>query len=162
MLEWLRPDLYVELINRISLTDLHQRGVRGLVVDLDNTITEWNQDTVPLEITRWLATVPTFGMRICLVSNNGERRVCKLANALGVGCVFKAGKPRRRAFRQAMNLMGTGLDDTAVIGDQIFTDVLGGKRMGLFTILVAPLNRREFLGTRLVRQVERLILRQLY
>lgn len=161
MLELLRPDLYVESLNQIPLVDLRKRGIKGLIIDLDNTITEWNRDMVHPEITRWLSALPEHGIGVCLVSNNGEQRVNKVANSLGIACVFKAGKPRRRAFRQAMSLMGTKQDNTAVIGDQIFTDVLGGNRLGLYTILVVPLNRREFVGTRLVRQVERLVLKKL-
>ena len=73
----------------------------------------------------------------------------------------KAGKPRRRAFLRALEVMGSSAEETAVIGDQVFTDILGGNRMGLFTILVVPINKREFIGTRVMRKFEIMVLREI-
>ncbi len=80
---------------------------------------------------------------------------------LGIPGLSKANKPSRRAFLQALDLLGSRPEQAAMIGDQVFTDVLGGNRLGLYTILVVPLCRREFLGTRVLRLVERVILRNL-
>ena len=70
-------------------------------------------------------------------------------------------KPRRRAFRKALEELKLSVSDVAVLGDQIFTDVLGGNRMGLYTILVTPISDKEFIWTKLMRQFERLILKYL-
>jgi HAD superfamily phosphatase (TIGR01668 family) len=95
---------------------------------------------------------------MCLVSNNLSTRVSRFSRALDIPAIAKAAKPRRRSFRQAMEIMGTTAEHTAVIGDQLFTDVLGGNRLHLFTVLVSPLSPLEFWTTRLVRRAERLVL----
>ncbi|MDD3705135.1 MAG: HAD hydrolase-like protein [Clostridiaceae bacterium] len=74
--------------------------------------------------------------------------------------VYKAIKPSKTAFRRAMKLMNSVPANTAVIGDQIFTDVLGGNRLGLYTILVAPISDKEFIWTRIIRKLERHILKK--
>jgi len=161
-LEALRPNVYVDAIGQISLEDLSNRGIKGVIVDLDNTLTEWNKDQIPPEIEGWLRVVREQGFGLCLVSNNAKTRVARVAECLDIPFVYKAGKPRRRAFRQAMDLLGTEPGSTAVVGDQIFTDVFGGNRLGLYTILVVPISRHEFIGTRMMRQLEWLVLRHLF
>jgi HAD superfamily phosphatase (TIGR01668 family) len=79
---------------------------------------------------------------------------------LKLPAVYNAAKPSRAAFRRALGFLGTAPEHTAVIGDQIFTDILGGNRMGLFTVLVVPMSTKEFIWTKFVRQVEKLILRK--
>lgn len=161
MLGLLRPDLYVGSLFIISLDELWQRGLRALIVDLDNTITEWNLARLRPEVRRWFADARERGFKVCLVSNNSETRVNSFASALDIPWISNAGKPRRRAFRQAMAKMGVGRRQTAVVGDQVFTDVLGGNRLGLYTILVVPMTDKEFIGTRLARRLERWVLRRL-
>ncbi|MHB1125390.1 MAG: YqeG family HAD IIIA-type phosphatase [Bacillota bacterium] len=161
MLALLMPDLYIKSLLDIPMEMLVEKGIRGLIIDLDNTITEWNGDHLRQEVVNWFNSLADYRITSCVVSNNGRDRVARIADTLGIPSVPKAGKPRRRAFYQAMKVLGTQAHETAVIGDQVFTDVLGGNRLGLLTVLVVPVSRREFIGTRLVRQVERLVLRSL-
>ncbi|PRR69934.1 YqeG family HAD IIIA-type phosphatase [Neomoorella humiferrea] len=161
MLKLLQPDLYVRSLRDIPLAALKARGIRGLIIDLDNTVTEWGRATLDREVYQWFMDLKKQGLRACLVSNNRDERVKKIASHLGIPGISRAGKPRRRAFYQAMAVMETAVGNTAVIGDQVFTDVLGGNRLGLFTILVMPINKREFFGTRLMRQLEKLITKHL-
>ena len=84
-----------------------------------------------------------------------------MARVLDVPAISKARKPSRRAFRQALATLGTTEKETAVVGDQLFTDVLGGNRLGLYTVLVMPLSKREFFGTKAIRSLERIVLRRL-
>jgi HAD superfamily phosphatase (TIGR01668 family) len=106
----------------------------------------------------WLRRVQELGFRVCVISNGRPERVRRVGEALGLPAIAKAGKPSRSPFRNALTMMNATKERTAVVGDQVFTDVLGGRRMGLYTILVQPMARREFIGTRCVRQVEKLIL----
>lgn len=145
----------------IPLALLKARGIRGLIIDLDNTVTEWGRATLDRGVRRWFADLKEQGIKACLVSNNRSNRVKKVADALGIPGISRAGKPRRRAFRQAMAVMDTEAGGTAVIGDQVFTDILGGNRLGMYTILVMPINSREFIGTRMMRHVERIFTRHL-
>lgn len=158
MLKLLRPHLYVRHLEDIPLSQLAEKGIRGLIIDLDNTVTEWNSNFIRENVRAWFAELPKYNLKPCLVSNNSHGRVRQVADQLGVPFISKAGKPRRQAFRKAMELLGLEPKATAVIGDQIFTDVLGGNRLRLLTILVVPLNKKEFIGTRLMRQLEKLVL----
>ncbi|MFZ5688122.1 MAG: YqeG family HAD IIIA-type phosphatase [Bacillota bacterium] len=161
MLGLLKPAMYVNSVSLIPVKQLQDKGISGLIIDLDNTITEWAGEVVNPEIEQWIANLPQHNIKTCIVSNNRRRRVCRVAEQLGIRCVFNAGKPRRKAFRQAMDLLGTSPEETAVIGDQIFTDILGGNRLGLLTILVVPISSKEFIGTQFVRKLERMVLRYL-
>jgi HAD superfamily phosphatase (TIGR01668 family) len=93
------------------------------------------------------------------VSNNSGPRVSEFASKVGIPFIPKASKPRRKGFREAMAMLGVAPEKTVVIGDQIFTDVLGGNRSGAHTILVVPIDPREFFLTQIVRKVERRVLR---
>lgn len=160
MLKLLQPDLYVRSLRDIPLPALKARGICGLIIDLDNTVIEWGRATLNRDIYRWFLELKKQDLKACLVSNNRDVRVQKIAAYLGIPGISRAGKPRRRAFYKAMAVMKTEINNTAVIGDQVFTDVLGGNRSGLFTILVVPLSRKEFIGTRLVRYLEKIVLRR--
>ncbi len=161
MFELLYPRLYVKSLLEIPLDELKERGIHSFILDLDNTITEWNRKEVRQDITEWFAKIKARGFKSCILSNNGEERVLAVARDLGIPFLHRAQKPRRRAFTRALSVMGSKAADTAVIGDQIFTDVLGGNRAGLYTILVVPLGKREFLGTKISRCMEFFVLRRL-
>lgn len=157
----LRPAEYRQSIFEIDLARLKQRGKRAIILDLDNTMVRWNDPDPTPGLLTWLDEVKAKGFATCIVSNNSGPRVSEFAAKVGVPFISKATKPRRKGFRAAMNLLGVTPGETVVVGDQIFTDVLGGNRAGVYTILVVPLDPREFVGTRLVRQVERRVLRYL-
>jgi HAD superfamily phosphatase (TIGR01668 family) len=143
----------------IPLKKLYALGIKGIIIDLDNTLTEWNNPELSGDTITWIERAKEIGFKLCFVSNNSDLRVREVADVIEIPFVARAGKPRRHSFRKAMELMQTKPDTTAVVGDQIFTDILGGNRLGLFTILVTPISRKEFIGTRLVRVIERLILK---
>ncbi|OLN32228.1 YqeG family HAD IIIA-type phosphatase [Desulfosporosinus metallidurans] len=158
MFEYFRPTLQAPSLDLISVEQLVRDGIRGLIIDLDNTMTPWNDVNVGPKVAEWFIRVKDAGIQACVVSNNKKRqRVAVVAERVGIPFVFRATKPRRKAFKAGMDLLGTGQKDTAVIGDQLFTDILGGNRLGLYTILVTPINDHEFIGTRLMRRVEKLL-----
>ncbi|MCL4424967.1 MAG: YqeG family HAD IIIA-type phosphatase [Firmicutes bacterium] len=158
ILDLLRPAAFFSSIYQIDLDRLQKRGIKGLIFDLDNTIVEWGSPVAGEELLAWFKALRERGFLSCLLSNNSPARVNYFAGRLGIPGIYKAGKPRRRSYRAALELLGTAPQETAIIGDQVFTDILGGNRLGLYTILVTPLSQREFLGTRLVRRLERLVL----
>jgi hypothetical protein len=151
--------MYVNSIYDIPLQKMKKIGIEGIIIDLDNTITEWNNPYISDNAKEWFQMFKENNFKICLASNNNQKRVVKIASSLGIPYIAKAGKPRRRAFKQAMKILGTNNKNTAVIGDQVFTDILGGNRLNLFTILVVPLSTKEFFGTKIMRFVERKILK---
>lgn len=151
----LRPDRVAESIFRIDLDALLRLGVRALCLDIDNTLVEWNRPPDD-RLRTWLGRARARGFRMAVVSNNTQGRVASFCADLGLNGVAVAQKPRRGGFRRALALIGATPSEAAVIGDQLWTDVWGGNRLGCFTVLVRPLDRREFLGTRVARQLERL------
>jgi len=159
VLRWLRPASKVPSVYDIDLAALRARGIRGMILDLDNTIVPWGAREAGPALPVWIADVRQAGLRLCIVSNNMGRRVTGLATSLGLPLVTGALKPRRKALRRALSVMGTTPDATALVGDQLFTDILGGNRLGLHTILVRPQSPREFPLTRVVRVLERALLR---
>jgi uncharacterized protein len=157
----LRPSEYHKSIFEIDLERLKARGCRAIMLDLDNTMVKWNDPDPTPGLLSWLKKVQKKGFLACIVSNNSGPRVSEFAAKVGIPFISKAVKPRRKGFREAMDRLGVKPDETVVIGDQIFTDVLGGNRSGAYTILVVPIDPREFFLTQIVRKVERRVLRYL-
>jgi HAD superfamily phosphatase (TIGR01668 family) len=154
------PKAYVESIAEVDINELKRNGIKGLIIDLDNTLVEWNGDVNLMShgVREWLTKAKEEGFRLCLVSNGLNERVTIAGQTLGIPVVSSAAKPRRRPFLLALEKMGTGISDTAVIGDQLFTDIFGGNRVGLYTVLVKPISQHEFCATRIVRRLERILL----
>lgn len=157
----LRPAEYHRSIFEIDLDRLKAQGFRAIMLDLDNTMVRWNHPDPTPGLLTWLQTVKEKGFATCIVSNNSGSRVREFAGKVAVPFVPKATKPRRKGFREAMAKLGVEPQHTVVVGDQIFTDVLGGNRAGAYTILVVPLDPREFFLTQIVRKVERRVIRYL-
>ncbi|MGP6157105.1 MAG: YqeG family HAD IIIA-type phosphatase [Vulcanimicrobiaceae bacterium] len=154
----LRPDSYAERLCSVSLEDLSASGVAGIIVDLDNTLVGYGQEHLSAEDAAWIAAALARGFRICLVSNNFTGRVDRIAAELGVPGISSALKPLPRGFSQALRVLGTPKSRTVVVGDQLFTDVLGAKLVGLRCILTEPLVAQDWYGTRILRFFERLLL----
>lgn len=153
------PDMYVNLLKEIDIQYLKDIGIKAIIFDLDNTLLPWNSNNLQNEIADWFAKLKKSKFKVCILSNNKCKRVIHCCDMFKVPGVYKAGKPRRRAFFKAMNLLGTLPEETAMIGDQVFTDVIGGNRAGMYTILVRPISKQEFIGTRFIsRKLEKLVL----
>lgn len=161
MFKLLYPKQHLNSIFELDPDELRSLGIKGIIADMDNTLVPWNDRTVYPRLSRWLDRLKNEGFSLYIVSNNTPDRGGQLALDLGIPAIWYAIKPRRRAFRQALKKMGLSAPEVAVIGDQIFTDVLGGNRLGLYTILVTPISDKEFIWTRLMRQFERMVLNHL-
>ena len=154
----LTPDLYLSSVCDIDLDALKARGVDTLLMDLDNTLLPRDSSLVPDDIVSWAAELSRRGFRVCLVSNNWHERVRVVASELGFSLVAKAVKPLPFAFLQALKLMDSSRKRATIVGDQLFTDVLGGKLLGIMTIMVLPLSSSDLPHTLLLRRIEHLIL----
>lgn len=159
MLEKFFPDEEVAKIEDISLEDLMQKNIKALIVDIDNTICEWKMEPND-DVRAWIKMMKRNGIQICLVSNNKRFRVEKISRILEINAVHNAAKPSRKAFLSAIGLMGVSYKETAVIGDQIFTDIYGGNRLGLYTIYVRPIALKDYLFVRCKRPFEWIILKK--
>lgn len=155
----LSPDYYVTDVHAIDLDALRQRGVRGLFLDLDNTILPRDTNEVPAALRAWSESLTESGFRVCLVSNNWHERVRIVATDLGFELIAKAMKPFPFAFWMAAGRMDLRPRECAAVGDQLFTDVLGGKLIGAVTVLVSPLSSTDLPHTLLLRRIEARIMR---
>lgn len=155
LLRYVTPDAAVPHVELIAVPWLVGWGIRGLVLDLDNTLVPWNTAEVSSGVSEWVRSVGAAGIASCVLTNNYTRRATDVAALLGIPIIKAAFKPSPGAFRGALRLLGLAPAHVAVVGDQLFTDVLGGKLVGMRAILVEPLSRREFFTTRFVRWLER-------
>lgn len=150
---------YAAGVTEIDVEELKQAGIAAVLLDLDNTLVGWQQSDVPKEVRTWLCSLQEAGMKLCLVTNTRlGKRLKALSEELGIPYVCRPWKPRKRGFIEAMKELGVDSSKTAMIGDQMFTDVLGGNRAGVYTVLVRPMARREFIGTKVSRAVEKALL----
>lgn len=127
-----------------------------MIIDLDNTLVAWGAEEIPYRLKEWVGALKNDSFRLCLVSNAKVSRARQMGEDLGLPVVAPALKPTHKPFKRGLQSLGLPAEEVAVVGDQIFTDVLGGNRMGLYTILVDPISQREFIGTRFVRRIEKL------
>ncbi|MDI9442144.1 MAG: YqeG family HAD IIIA-type phosphatase [Firmicutes bacterium] len=157
----LQPDFIVESVLDIDLGALREKGIAGLLVDIDNTLVAWADSSIDEAFAAWIRRAKEEGLRVCIVSNALEERTTTLARSLGIPAVGRAMKPLKRAFLRGLALLELPAEEVAVVGDQLFTDIFGGNRLGMLTVLVNPLSRQEFATTKLVRKIEERVLRRM-
>lgn len=155
----LGPDHYYRSLFDVDLDDLASRGKDTLLLDIDNTLLPRNSEVVTSEALAWGARAKARGFNVCLVSNNFHDRIVRIADELGFGLVPKALKPLPFAFWRALGKYGSTASRAVIIGDQIFTDVIGGRLLGIETVMVQPLSSNDLPHTVVLRQIERLVLR---
>nr|WP_283408675.1 YqeG family HAD IIIA-type phosphatase [Anoxynatronum buryatiense] len=161
MMKLLQPNLWVDNLHEIPLQQLQTIGIRGLMIDIDNTLVAWDKSEPATEVRQWVADARALGFQVVLVSNNHSLRVDEMQAFFMVHGFSKAKKPTLGTLKKAIRLMGFQRQQVAMIGDQIFTDVLGGNRLGVYTILVTPIKSKEFWWTTLVRPLEARVLHRM-
>lgn len=139
MFEMLIPKLRVNTVFDINLEELYEQGYRGIITDLDNTLVGAKAPLATPELVAWFKKVKEIGFQLIIVSNNQLERVSKFATPLDIQYVHEARKPSNAPFRKAMKMMDLTHEQTIVVGDQMLTDVYGGNRLGLYTVLVMPI-----------------------
>ena len=141
----------------IDYYSYYEKGYRGILFDVDNTLVE-HGEPVTIRAIELFGRLKETGFKTCIISNNKEYRVKPLADALESDYVYKAGKPSARGYLEGMEHMGTDARTTLFVGDQIFTDVWGANRTGIYTILVKPIHPKEEIQIVLKRYLERIVL----
>ncbi len=152
------PNLHVKSIYNIDLQALKDVGITTVITDLDNTLVEADSPEYTPKLIKWLDDLQEIGFKVIIVSNNNKTRVSEFAEPLTVPYIHQAKKPIKTAFKKALKILNSSVKETVVIGDQILTDVLGGNRMGLYTILVVPISEKEQIATKINRAIENKIL----
>ena len=157
MLKRFYPDNEINSTYEIDFAGLYQKGYRGVIFDVDNTLVPHGAPADERAIA-FFEKLREIGFQTMLLSNNKEPRVKMFADVVGSGYIFKAGKPGREGYRKAMKNMGTDEQTTVFVGDQLFTDVWGAKRTGIITYLVKPIHPAEEIQIVLKRYLEKIVL----
>ncbi len=157
MLDMFYPDEYKDSTYDIAFEDLYDAGYRGIIFDIDNTLVPHGAPADERAKTLF-AQLKELGFACCLLSNNQEPRVKMFHEAVHVNYIFNAHKPSIKNYQRAMEMMGTDLDNTIFVGDQLFTDVWGAKRTGIRNILVKPIHPKEEIQIVLKRYLEKIVL----
>ena len=157
ILESFYPDQWKESTYSLPFEKLYEEGYRGIIFDIDNTLVPHGADADERSI-QLFKRLKEIGFKTVLLSNNKEPRVKRFNEKIGTRYIYKAGKPKKANYIKAMDLMETKKSNTLFVGDQIFTDVWGAKRIGIYSILVQPINPKEELQIVLKRYLERIVL----
>ena len=139
MLKAFMPDMAVDTIFSIALAELVNNGIKGIILDIDNTLESHKIPKPSQKTLSFLNELDERGFKVCLISNGKKERVELFNSELGYFSMAKAGKPKKKGYLLAQKEMGLLKSQVAMIGDQIFTDVFGAKRCGFFSVLVEPI-----------------------
>lgn len=158
MLKFFTPEYYFNTFDMVSADFLSSLGIKGIVLDVDNTLEPYENAHPGEHVIKWLGELRARGISCAIVSNNSRERIELFNEALGVPVFYKAGKPFAKNVIRAMETMGTTKENTILMGDQIFTDVWAAHNAGIPAILVHPINDKKDLLTRFKRLLERPII----
>lgn len=156
------PDYIFKSVDRISPEFLRERGIRALVLDVDNTLTAHGSQELSPEIADWIGRMRAAGIAMRISSNNTAARVRPFAEKLGLPFVSFSLKPATRGLRIARRAFGVKKSEMALVGDQVFTDMFAAKFYGIKVLMVEPLAPDIKWSIRLKRRLERPFLAQYY
>lgn len=157
MLQGLYPKEYLASTYAIHFEEMYGRGYRGIIFDIDNTLVPHGAPADERAAALFVR-LKEIGYQVVMLSNNKEPRVKMFCDAVDAPYIYKAGKPNPQNYREAMRRMGTDTDTTLFIGDQIFTDIWGANRAGIYSILVKPIHPKEEIQIVLKRRLEWIVL----
>ena len=157
--KYLFPDIRYKSINDIDVKMLSKQGIRFAILDIDNTLVPYTSPKPDEDALSFLRELKNNGIKFCFVSNNSSNRINIFNEEIGALSFSKASKPLLFGINKAMNCLGAKKDNTVLIGDQVFTDVCGGKRAQILTILVDPIKEVDSLFFRFKRYFERKIIK---
>ena len=151
------PRLYKKDIYDIDYRGLYNRGFRAILFDIDNTLTTHGTRADGSNVA-FFKNLRDIGFKTCLISNNKKDRVLSFFNRVNAdNYIFKAGKPKKSGYLEAMKSLGENNCTTVFFGDQLFTDVYGAKRLGILSIVVKPIDKKEEIQIVLKRRLEKII-----
>lgn len=153
----LYPKLYIDNVKEITFEILQENGIKGLILDVDNTLIDYYKN-MPEGTIKWCEDLKNRGIRFCIASNSNKKgKVKEVSEKLNIPYIYFAKKPLKMGLNKAKNIMGLKNSEVAVVGDQIFTDVLGANRCKMVSILVNPIEEKDIFITVIKRPIENLI-----
>lgn len=157
MLQKFYPDEYLDSTYVIDFSKFYKKGYRGVIFDIDNTLVPHGAPADE-RAKKLFVELKQLGFSCCLLSNNQRPRVEMFNEEIHVNFIENAHKPSVKNYEKAMELMGTNKKNTLFVGDQLFTDVFGAKRTGIYSILVKPIHPKEEIQIVLKRYLEKIVL----
>lgn len=155
------PKIYIQDVTKITIEILNKHDIKGLILDTDNTLIDYDKK-LDEKIVKWCEDLKAQGIKMCILSNtNKVEKVKKVAKTLNLEYNYFAKKPSKKGFLKAQEMLKLEPKNIAVVGDQVFTDVLGGNRSNMFTILTVPLDKRDIFITKIKRPFEKIIKKKL-
>ena len=154
------PEYRFETFDKASAEFLSEIGVKGIILDIDNTLEPYENAEPGEYVIKWLETLKNSGINASIVSNNGKGRVEKFNQNLSLPAYYKAKKPFKKNLLRAMEDMNTSPDETILMGDQVFTDVWAAHNAGIRAILVPPIRDKRDVFTRFKRLLERPVIKK--
>lgn len=153
----LYPNKYLENVQEITIEFLQKNRIKALILDVDNTLIDYNKN-LKKDIVKWARNLKGQGIKLYILSNTNDKlKVENVANELEIPYEFFARKPFKKGFLKIQKLLKEDLNRIAVVGDQIFTDIIGGNRCKMYTILVEPIDKKDYWYTGWKRPIENLI-----
>ena len=160
-IEAVTPDSYYPSIYKIDYQTLKKENISTLLFDIDNTITKVDDLNVPKETTNLMGKLKKQGFKILLISNNHPQRAKPVAEKLNLPLLSDAGKPEKKAYAKALNILNSTKENTAAIGDQLLSDVVGAKKYGIKAILVDQLSKENNIQTGLAQKLQKYMIKKL-
>ena len=153
----LEPKAYFNNVREITIDFLQQNHIKALILDVDNTLIDYDRNLTE-ETIKWANELKENGIKLYILSNSNKKEKIKtVAEKLGVAYSYFGKKPLKSGFKKAQKIIKEEPEKIGVVGDQIFTDVIGGNRCKMFTILVEPIAEKDILITMLKRPIENAI-----
>lgn len=156
----LYPKEYMKNVTEITLEFLKENNIKGLILDIDNTLINFDKEILS-GAKQWCEQNKRNGIKMCILSNTNKiEKVEKVAKQLNLPYLYFAKKPFKSGFLRAQKLLDLPNENIAVVGDQIFTDVIGANRCKMFAILTKPIDKRDILPTRIKRPLENIVIKR--
>ena len=160
MLKAFFPDMDVENVFCLDDKFFSTYNIKGVIFDIDNTLVTHDTVTPPEDILGYFKTLEDMGIKIAIVSNNHKERVDLFCESLGYPYIARAWKPFKKNLTEIQNRLNLKKEEICLVGDQIFTDIYGGNRMGYFSVLVTAVGENETRLVALKRIFEKLVIKQ--
>ena len=154
------PKVYLNSVKDITINLLNENNIKGLILDVDNTLISLDK-VMPEGVKEWANEMKKKGIKICILSNSNKmEKVEAVAKIIGAPYIFFGKKPLKSGFFRARDILKLKETEIAVVGDQIFTDIIGANRCNMFSILVKPIEEKDYLITKIKRPLEKFIIKR--
>lgn len=155
----LKPDMIYKGVQYIDCEELKKRKIKGILLDNDNTLIDYKKE-LSNEIIDWVKNAKSQGLKVCMLSNSNKmEKIIMVCEKLDIPYVSFAKKPAKSGYMKGAEVLELKPENIAMVGDQLFTDVLGANRVKMLSIYVEPISKKEHWYTKWKRPIEAAILK---